>query len=74
MKSQHLDVDENVLIGHNQWAEPVRVGLQSYMRFNRRMDLQLRRLVARWAHAAAPQSKCLSRGDFENRPERRWRT
>jgi len=48
---------EDVLIGRNHWDVPVRVELRAYLRFGRRMDHQLRRLVLRWAHAAAPQSR-----------------
>jgi hypothetical protein len=49
--------DDDVLIGRNHWDVPVRVELRSYLRFGRRMDHQLRRLVLRWAHTAAPQSR-----------------
>jgi hypothetical protein len=48
---------EDVLIGRNHWDVPVRVELRAYLRFGRRMDRQLRRLVLRWAHTAAPQSR-----------------
>ena len=49
--------DDNVLIGRNHWDVPVRVELRAYLRFGRRMDHQLRRLVLRWAHTAAPHSR-----------------
>jgi hypothetical protein len=52
--------DEDVLIGRNHWDVPVRVELRAYLRFGRRLDGQLRRLVIRWAHAAAPQSRALT--------------
>ena len=52
--------DDNVLIGRSQWDVPVRVELRDFLRFGRRMDGQLRRLVIRWAHAAAPQSRALT--------------
>ncbi len=42
---------------HNDWNVPVCVEVQAYLRFSRRMDSQLRRLVARWACAATPQSR-----------------
>ena len=42
-------VEENVLIGRNYWDVPVRVELRAYLRFGRRMDGQLRRLVVRWS-------------------------
>ncbi len=48
--------DENVLIGRNHWDVPVRVELRAYLRFGRRLDHQLHRLVLRWAHTAAPHS------------------
>ena len=51
---------EDVMIGRNHWDVPVRVELRAYLRFGRRMDGQLRRLVLRWAHAAAPQSRALT--------------
>ena len=48
---------EDVMIGRNHWDVPVRVELRAYLRFGRRLDRQLRRLVLRWAHTAAPQSR-----------------
>ncbi len=48
---------EDVLIGRNHWDVPVRVELRAYLRFGRRMDHQLRRLVLRWGRAAAPHSR-----------------
>ena len=57
MSSDKLIADEGVLIGRHHWDVPVRVELRSYLRFSRRMDIQLRRLVARWAHTASPESR-----------------
>lgn len=48
---------ECVTIGREHWDVPVRVELKVYLRFSRRMDGQLRRLVGRWAHAAAPRAR-----------------
>ncbi len=39
------------------WYVPVRVPLHPYMRFSRRLDGQLQRLVARWVHASAPNAQ-----------------
>jgi hypothetical protein len=38
----------------------VPVVLQAYERFGRQMDVQLRRLIARWAHAASPLARNIS--------------
>jgi hypothetical protein len=57
MSNSNSVAGEDVLIGRNHWDVPVRVELRAYLRFGRRMDRQLRRLVLRWAHAAAPQSR-----------------
>jgi hypothetical protein len=45
---------EDVLIGRNHWDVPVRVELRAYLGFGRRMDSQLRRLVARWTRTVSP--------------------
>lgn len=37
----------------NDWNVPVYVEVEAYLRFSRRMDSQLRRLVARWAGRTA---------------------
>jgi hypothetical protein len=58
--------DENVLIGRSHWDVPVHVELRAYLRFGRRMDGQLRRLVLRWAHTAAPRARELTFQPFEN--------
>jgi hypothetical protein len=57
MSNHRLIVVDGVLIGREHWDVPVRVELRSFLRFSRRMDLQLRRLVVRWAHAASPWSR-----------------
>jgi hypothetical protein len=54
MNNQKLIVVDRVLIGRDHWDVPVRVDLRSYLRFSRRLDLQLRRLVVRWSHVASP--------------------
>jgi hypothetical protein len=56
MSHDKLIVDD-VLIGRDHWDVPVRVEVRAYMRFSRRLDMQLRRLVVRWAHAAAPRAR-----------------
>jgi hypothetical protein len=65
MNNDKLTVDESVLIGRNYWDVPVRVELPAYLRFGRRMDSQLRRLVARWLHAAAPDARGLRQSPRE---------
>jgi len=57
MSSDKPTVDESLLIGRNFWDVPVRVEVSAYLRFGLRMDRQLRRLVARWQHAAAPGAR-----------------
>ena len=57
MCNEKLTVEESLLIGRDHWDVPLRVALPAYLRFGRRMDLQLRRLVVRWQHAAAPGAK-----------------
>ena len=70
MSSDKMSVDESVLIGRNYWDVPVRVELSAYLRFGRRMDRQLRRLVARWQHAAAPGARGVTRQRGESRGRR----
>ncbi len=50
---------ESVTIGRDHWDVPVRVELRAYLRFSRRMDGELRRLVACWAHLASPRARGL---------------
>ena len=54
MKSEKLDFSRAVLVARDNWEVPVRVRLRRFVRFNRRMDHQLSKLVARWIHTAAP--------------------
>ena len=61
MSNDKLSQDESVLIGRDHWDVPVRVELSAYLRFGRRMDSQLRRLVLRWMHAAAPAARGIRR-------------
>ena len=57
MSNDKLITGEGVLIGRDHWDMPVRVELRAYMRFSRRLDSQLRRLVTRWAHVASPWAR-----------------
>lgn len=60
MSNNHKHVvTKGVLIGRDYWAMPIRVELQVYLRFSRRLDKQLRWLVVRWAHAASPSARGL---------------
>ena len=54
MSNHRAIVVDGVLIGREHWDVPVRVELRSFLRFNRRMDSQLRRLVVRWAQPRRP--------------------
>ncbi len=55
------DLDQNslgyVTIGREYWDVPVRVELRPFSNFTRRMNLQLRHLVERWAENAAPAAR-----------------
>ena len=73
MSNQNLTVVKGVAIGRNHWDVPVPVALQPYLRFNRRLDGQLRRLVASWAHTAAPCARGVPRKHC-SRTEGRYRT
>jgi len=57
MKRQrsHLVV-QAVAIARNHWDVPVRVALRPYVRFSLNMSRDLDKLVARWAHTAAPNA------------------
>ena len=57
MSNNKLFAGEGVLIGRDHWDVPVRVELRAYMRFSRRLDSQLRRLVIRWGHVASPWAR-----------------
>jgi hypothetical protein len=71
MNNDKLTIDESVMIGRNYWDVPVRVELSAYLRFGRRMDSQLRRLVAKWMHAAAPGARGVRQEPQETRRKRR---
>jgi hypothetical protein len=71
MKNDNQTVDESVLIGRSYWDVPVRVESAAYLRFGRRIDSQLRRLVARWIHAAAPEARGMRQEPREARRKRR---
>jgi hypothetical protein len=57
MSNDKLVTGEGVLIGRDHWDVPVRVELHAYLRFSRRLDSQLRRLVIRWGHVASPWAR-----------------
>ena len=61
MKSEKLDFAHAVAIARDHWDVPVRVRWRPYLRFSRRLDDELRKLVARWAHTAAPGTLDLRR-------------
>jgi hypothetical protein len=73
MSSDNLITSEDVLIGRSHWDVPVRVELRAYLRFNRRMDSRLRRLVVRWAHAASPSARGVLEEHDKTRGEQRGR-
>ena len=56
MKSKKLDYARDVMIARHHWDVPVRVGLRPYVQFTRWMEGELEKLVAQWAHAAAPNT------------------
>jgi hypothetical protein len=57
MSGKDIHIDDGVLMGHVSWEAPLCVSLPGYQQFTRRIDVQLRQLVARWAHAAAPNAR-----------------
>ncbi len=57
MSNDKMIAEDGVLIGRDHWDVPVRVELRSYLRFSRRLDSQLRRLVVRWGHVASPKAR-----------------
>jgi hypothetical protein len=61
MKGEKQDLSRAVLIARGLWDVPVRVRLGPYMQLCCRLDGELSRLVARWAHAAAPNAVRLRR-------------
>jgi hypothetical protein len=56
MKSKDQDYARALLIARDYWDVPVRVRLRPYVEFIRRLDDELEKLVARWAHTAAPHA------------------
>jgi hypothetical protein len=56
MGDEELAAGEGVLLGRSHWDVPVRVELRAYLRFGRRLDSQVRRLVVRWARTASPRA------------------
>ena len=50
MKSEKLGFARAVMIARDHWDVPVRVRLREYLQFCRRLDGQLKDLVARWDH------------------------
>ncbi|MEN6458474.1 MAG: hypothetical protein ABFC63_06045 [Thermoguttaceae bacterium] len=64
MSDKKINAADGVLIGRNYWDSPVRIELRAYLHFGRRMDSQLRRLVARWLHTASPAARGIA-SNFE---------
>jgi hypothetical protein len=60
MSHEEMSAAEHILIGVGTSVPPVPVVLESYERFGRQIDVQLRRLVARWSHAASPLARSIS--------------
>jgi hypothetical protein len=61
MKSQGQDLARALRIARDCWDVPVRVRLEPYVEFIRRLDGELEKLVARWAHTAAADALGLRR-------------
>ncbi len=59
MRKAKLDLGRFAAIAPVHWHVPVRVPLHPYMRFSRRLDGQLRELVARWEHTSSPNARRL---------------
>ena len=57
MNSNRFTVGDDVFLGREHWDVSVRVEFRAYLRFSRQLDRQLRRLVVRWAHTAAPSAR-----------------
>ena len=60
MNHEEMSAAQHILIGGGNLEPPVPVVLQAYERFGRRIDVQLRRLVARWSHVASPLARGMS--------------
>jgi hypothetical protein len=73
MSDNKSTTGDGILIGRDHWDVPVSVELRAYLSFGRRMDSQLRRLVARWAHAASPQARKLATESEETRTKQQRR-
>jgi len=71
MSDDESTVEQGVRIGRDHGDVPVRVELWAYLCFSRRMDSQLRRLVARWRHASAPGARRASKESHRTRGKRR---
>ena len=56
MRSEKQDVARALLIARDYWDVPVRVRLRPYVQFILQLDGELEKLVARWAHTAAPSA------------------
>jgi hypothetical protein len=56
MESDRLQRTHYMPVGRNFWDEPLKIHLKRFKRFDRQMDRQLRKLTARWQHAAAPNA------------------
>jgi hypothetical protein len=53
-------------VGRNYWDEPLRLHLKRFKRFDRQMDRQLRKLIQRWQHTAAPNAQAVRRSFNES--------
>jgi hypothetical protein len=73
MSDQKSTAGNDVLIGRDHWDVPVSVELRAYLAFGRRMDSQLRRLVARWEHTASPYARKLASTQEEEDENRKKR-
>ena len=60
MNHEEMSAAEHILIGGSHLEAPVPVVLQAYEHFGRQIDVQLRRLIARWSHAASPLARGMS--------------
>ena len=57
---EHMSAAEHILIGGGPSELPLPVGLDAYELFSRRIDFQLRRLIAQWSYAASPLARAMS--------------
>jgi hypothetical protein len=60
MGNRRAIVTDGVLLGREHWDVPLRVPLRSFLDFHREMEVQMRRLVTRWAHAASPRARAMA--------------